>query len=110
MAVFTEDDVRSGQTHSPHARGGESGRSSVTSTNMKMPIGFLLITLCCAAQSVKPPELQGDGWRPLLDGHDTAGWHSRDGKPHTWYTAKEVHIEQSGTHTLLKGTGGPDRS
>ena len=75
--------------------------------NMKMPIGFLLITLCCAAQREKPPELQGDGWRPLLDGHDTAGWHSRDGKPQTWYTAKEVHIEPSGTRTLLKGTGGP---
>jgi hypothetical protein len=74
---------------------------------MKTLIGFLVITLCCAAQSVKPPELQGDGWRPLLNGRDTAGWHSRDGKTETWYTAKDVHMEQSGTHTLLRGTGGP---
>jgi hypothetical protein len=38
---------------------------------MKMPIGFLLITFCCAAQGDGPPELQGDGWRALLVGHDT---------------------------------------
>ena len=74
---------------------------------MKSLIVFQLMISFCAAQSGRPPEVRGDGWRALLDGHDTAGWHSRDGKPDTWYTAAEVHLEQSGTHTLLKGTGGP---
>jgi len=74
---------------------------------MKILIGFLAITFSCAAQSDKPPALQGKGWRALLNGRDTAGWHSRDGKPQTWYTAKDVHLEPSGMHTLLKGTGGP---
>jgi hypothetical protein len=74
---------------------------------MKTLIGLLLMALCGAAQSVKPQELMGEDWRPLLNGRDTAGWHSRDGKAHTWYTAKDVRMELSGTRPLLKGTGGP---
>src|SRR5689334_5074190 len=74
---------------------------------MKTSTVFLLIACCCAAQSSKPLELQGEGWRSLLNGHDTAGWHSRDGKPHTWYTAKDAHLEQRGTRTLLQGIDGP---
>jgi Domain of Unknown Function (DUF1080) len=73
---------------------------------MKTLIGLLLMTVCGGAQSVRPAVLKGDGWRSLLNGRDTSGWHSRDGKPHTWYTAKDAHTEQSGTRTLLKGTGG----
>ena len=72
---------------------------------MKNSIVFLLIARCCAAQNGMPPGLQGDGWRALLNGSDTAGWHSRDAKAHTWYRATDVHLAPIGTRTLLKGTG-----
>ena len=53
----------------------------------------------------RPPELKGKGWRALLDGRDTSGWHSRDGKPHTWYTASDVRVDPAGPRALLSGSG-----
>lgn len=37
-----------------------------------------------------PPFLWEDGWRPLLNGKDLSGWHSVDGSPHEWFTARGV--------------------
>ena len=74
---------------------------------MKTAIALLLAAGCGVAQQVgRPPEVSGSGWRALLNGHDTSGWHSRDGKPNTWYTAKEVTLDQTGTRPRLLGTGG----
>src|SRR5579872_132991 len=56
-------------------------------------------------QAVRPAALKGSGWHALLDGHDTAGWHARDGKPDTWYTASDVHVNNTGTRQLLAGVG-----
>jgi hypothetical protein len=36
------------------------------------------------------PYLLEDGWRPLLNGRDLAGWAGQDGKPHEWFTTRGV--------------------
>jgi hypothetical protein len=63
--------------------------------------GLLLLALSLAAQ--KPgeyndgeahgdaPYLIEEGWKPLLNGHDLAGWHGMDSaKPNEWFTSKYV--------------------
>jgi len=38
-----------------------------------------------------PPFLSQPGWRPLLNGRDTAGWHGAGAAPHGWVTARAVN-------------------
>ena len=37
-----------------------------------------------------PPYLYETGWRPLLNGHDLAGWHAEKGGAHDWFTTPAV--------------------
>jgi hypothetical protein len=47
-----------------------------------------------AVAQTKPAELQGGGWKPLLDGKGLSGWHAKEtGKPHEWFTAKSVALD-----------------
>jgi hypothetical protein len=66
---------------------------------------LLVAAIPCGAQKSLPPPLQGPGWQALIDGRSTAGWHSRDGKPHTWFTASDVRINKDGPRELLEGVG-----
>jgi hypothetical protein len=40
-----------------------------------------------------PPFLLEDGWKPLLNGRDLAGWKSQDGA-HEWFTTKAIRWER----------------
>jgi hypothetical protein len=41
-----------------------------------------------------PPYLTEDGWRPLFNGRDFAGWHGQDDKPHQWLATRGVIWER----------------
>jgi len=75
---------------------------------MNKLLALLAMPVICAsaqAQGSLPAALQGKGWRALISDHTTSGWHARDGKPHTWYTASEVRINRAGPHELIEGVG-----
>ena len=65
-------------------------------TALLLPVG-----LCCGAEQTlivndgkahgDAPYLLEDGWRPLLNGRDLAGWAGQDGKPHEWFTTRGVY-------------------
>jgi hypothetical protein len=64
---------------------------------------FLLAALVTAQTKVElndgeahgdPPFLLEDGWRPLLNGRDLAGWHPQEGKPSEWFTTRGVRFER----------------
>ncbi len=48
-----------------------------------------------------PPFLLEDGWRPLFNGRDLAGWHPQDGKESTWLTTRGVRWERLLSPTRL---------
>jgi hypothetical protein len=39
------------------------------------------------------PYLLEDGWTPLLNGRDLAGWHGQDDKQNDWFTARGIRWE-----------------
>lgn len=41
-----------------------------------------------------PPYLLEDGWRPLFNGKNLAGWHPQDGTDSTWLTTRGVRWER----------------
>jgi hypothetical protein len=48
-----------------------------------------------AALAQDPPFLTEDGWKPLLNGKDLAGWHAMDSsKPHEWITARGIKFDR----------------
>lgn len=47
------------------------------------------------------------GWKPLLDGRDLAGWHGKDGKPQTWFTATKVEWDAAKSPERLIATEAP---
>lgn len=61
---------------------------------------MLALSLPCAAQKLPdlyhderygdPPFLTEAGWRPLLNGHDLAGWHGDGAAANEWFTARGV--------------------
>ena len=53
------------------------------------------------------PYLLEDGWTPLLNGKDLAGWHAQDGKPLVWYTTRGVLWERLLGPTRLSGFPAP---
>lgn len=65
---------------------------------------FVLLAALAAAQTKvelndgeahgDPPFLLEDGWRPLLNGRDLAGWHPQEGKPSEWFTTRGVRFER----------------
>jgi len=54
-----------------------------------------------------PPYLLEDGWRPLLNGKDLAGWHGQDSKPHEWFTTRGVRWERLLSPSRLIGIPAP---
>jgi hypothetical protein len=55
-----------------------------------------------------PPYLLEDGWQPLLNGTDLAGWRACDsGGKHEWYTTRFVRYERILGPTQLSGRGAP---
>jgi hypothetical protein len=50
-----------------------------------------------------PPFLLEDGWKPLLNSRDLAGWHTQDGKPLEWMTVRGVRWERLLSPTRLGG-------
>lgn len=74
---------------------------------------LLVCAACCALAQQRPelndgeahgdpPFLIEDGWRPLLNGRDTAGWKGQSG-PHEWFTTKGVRWERLLGPTRLAG-------
>lgn len=53
------------------------------------------------------PYLIEDGWKPLLNGRDLAGWHTQDGKPLEWFTTPGVVWERLLGPTRLSGRAAP---
>jgi len=41
-----------------------------------------------------PPFLLEEGWRPLLNGKDLAGWRPQEGRPSEWFTTRGVRFER----------------
>jgi hypothetical protein len=54
-----------------------------------------------------PPYLLEDGWRPLLNGRDLAGWRPQENKPSDWFTTKGVRWERLLGPTRLAGIPAP---
>ncbi|MEZ5399700.1 MAG: DUF1080 domain-containing protein [Bryobacteraceae bacterium] len=54
-----------------------------------------------------PPFLLEDGWRPLLNGKDLAGWAPQDNKPSEWFTAYSIRWERLLGPTRLSGRPAP---
>ena len=54
-----------------------------------------------------PPYMVEDGWRPLLNGRDFAGWVGENGKPHGWVTAKAVSYDATGSPKMLLAKDAP---
>jgi hypothetical protein len=55
-----------------------------------------------------PPFLLEDGWEPLLNGKDLAGWRACDGAAQNdWFTATAVRFERYLGPTQLNGRRGP---
>jgi hypothetical protein len=50
-----------------------------------------------------PPFLLEDGWTPLLNGTDLAGWHAQNGKPLEWFTTRGIRWERNLAPTRLSG-------
>ena len=79
----------------------------------------LLLVLTLAVLAQKRPELNDgdahgdapflveDGWTPLVNGRDLAGWHPQDGKPSQWYTTRGVRFERLLSPTRLLGIPEP---
>ncbi len=53
--------------------------------------GQLLPDLYKGEMRGDPPFLSEQGWRPLLNGRDLAGWHGQDGGPHEWIATRSVN-------------------
>ncbi|HKE22090.1 MAG TPA: DUF1080 domain-containing protein [Bryobacteraceae bacterium] len=84
-------------------------------------VALLLTTFCTSvavAQSLPnlyhdeaygdPAFLAQPGWRPLLNGHDLAGWHSENQAPQEWFTTPAVTWKRvfSPTHLNAKAGSG----
>jgi hypothetical protein len=54
-----------------------------------------------------PPFLLEDGWRPLLNGRDLAGWRAQEGKPSEWFTTRGVRFERLLAPTRLFAVAEP---
>jgi hypothetical protein len=54
-----------------------------------------------------PPFLVEDGWKPLLNGKDVAGWHAQDGGKHDWFTTKAIRFERLLSPTRLNAVPEP---
>jgi hypothetical protein len=55
-----------------------------------------------------PPFLLEEGWRPLLNGRDLAGWTGQEAdKPNEWYTTAGVFFDRLLAPTRLSGRKGP---
>lgn len=83
-----------------------------------MRVSLLLLFVLCGALSAQvnvndgedhgdPPYLQEEGWKPLLNGHDLAGWHAQDNKNNGWVTTKFVRWERLLGPTRLSGKEAP---
>jgi hypothetical protein len=53
-----------------------------------------------------PPFLIEDGWTPLLNGHDLAGWHGMSKAPNEWFTATAITWDRLLGPTRLGGIKG----
>ncbi len=78
--------------------------------------GMLLAAAAAAPQKVElndgeahgdPPFLLEDGWEPLFNGRDLAGWQADGGKESSWYTTSGVRWERLLGPTLLRGVPDP---
>ncbi len=82
--------------------------------NYIISIYLLCIPACLYAQSITdnhhhgdPPFLWEDGWIPLINGKDMAGWKYQDAeKADTWTAAKGVYWNQTENPKLLTGRPG----
>ncbi|MBY0375422.1 MAG: DUF1080 domain-containing protein, partial [Bryobacteraceae bacterium] len=54
-----------------------------------------------------PPFVQEEGWTPLLNGRDLAGWTAQDNKPNEWFTTQYVRWERLLGPTRLGGKAAP---
>jgi hypothetical protein len=54
-----------------------------------------------------PPYLLEDGWKPLLNGKDLAGWHGDSAKTNEWFTTNAILWERLLAPTLLRAKAAP---
>jgi hypothetical protein len=83
----------------------------------RLTIFLLTLSLFLAAQTLPefndgqphgdPPFLVENGWRPLLNGKDLSGWHSRDKASFGWFTTSAVIWNDASAPNRLQGTPGP---
>jgi hypothetical protein len=65
------------------------------------------VTLCFAQEGGDPPFLLEPGWRPLLNGRDTAGWRPQDPEKGAWTTTRAVAWVAAPDPKILTFAGGP---
>ncbi|PYT24560.1 MAG: DUF1080 domain-containing protein [Acidobacteria bacterium] len=53
------------------------------------------------------PFLVEDGWTPLFNGRDLAGWHGLGNEPNEWFASKGIFWDRLLGPTRLAGIGGP---
>ena len=84
---------------------------------MRMRALLFLVAVSVSAQKLPdlykdelhgdPPYLSQPGWKSLLNGHDTSGWHGDHHQPHEWFATRAVNWRRVFNPKLLDASSAP---